>query len=244
MKGAFCSVETALDEIRAGRMTVVVDDEDRENEGDLTMAAEMVTPDSINFMATHGRGLICLAMPGARLDYLELPPMTNHNTAQFGTAFAVSIDAAGFGVTTGISAFDRAQTILVATDPQTRPDELSRPGHVFPLRARDGGVLERIGQTEASVDLARLAGLVPAGVICEIMNADGSMARVPDLIHFCSRFHLKMISVAAIVKYRRAHEKSDLQQHMRPKRHSQNTLLGFKCNAAAAVCVDRRLAEK
>src|SRR5271169_2554601 len=165
----FCDVETALEEIRAGRLIVVIDDEDRENEGDLTMAAEKVTPEAINFMARHGRGLICLAMTPERLDYLRLGPMTAQNTSQFGTAFTESIDAAGRGVTTGISAYDRAQTILCAIDPATRPPDLARPGHVFPLRARKGGVLVRAGQTEASVDLTRMAGMVPAGVICEIM---------------------------------------------------------------------------
>src|SRR5271166_1197490 len=169
----FCDVETALDEIRAGRMIVVIDDEDRENEGDLTMAAEKITPEAINFMAKHGRGLICLAMTEERLDYLRLPPMSAENTSNFGTAFTESIDARD-GVTTGISAYDRAHTIKVAIDPATRPNDLARPGHTFPLRARKGGVLVRAGQTEASVDLARLAGLVPAGVICEIMNDDES----------------------------------------------------------------------
>ena len=183
-------------------MVVVVDDEDRENEGDLTMAAEMVTPEAINFMATHGRGLICLAMTGERLDELELDSMAPRNTALHGTAFTVSIDAKTRGVTTGISAADRAQTILAAVDPSSRPDDFARPGHVFPLRAREGGVLERRGQTEAAVDLARLAGLNPAGVICEIVNDDGTMARVPDLIRFCERHDLLMISVADLVRYR------------------------------------------
>jgi 3,4-dihydroxy 2-butanone 4-phosphate synthase/GTP cyclohydrolase II len=202
----FCDVETALDEIRSGRMIVVVDDEDRENEGDLTMAAEKVTPEAINFMAKYGRGLVCLAMTEERLEYLRLGPMSAENTSNFGTAFTESVDAKD-GVTTGISAYDRAQTIKVAIDPATRPNDLARPGHVFPLRARKGGVLVRAGQTEASVDLARLAGLVPAGVICEIMNDDGTMARVPELNEFCRRHDMKMLTVAELIRYRMAHER-------------------------------------
>jgi len=202
----FCDVETALAEIRAGRMIVVIDDEDRENEGDLTMAAEKITPEAINFMAKHGRGLICLAMTEERLDYLRLPPMSAENTSNFGTAFTESIDARD-GVTTGISAYDRSRTIQVAIDPSTRPNDLARPGHTFPLRARKGGVLVRAGQTEASVDLARLAGLVPAGVICEIMNDDGTMARVPQLAEFCRQHDLKMLTVAELIRYRMAHER-------------------------------------
>ena len=202
----FCDVETALEEIRAGRMIVVVDDEDRENEGDLTMAAEKITPEAINFMAKHGRGLVCLAMTEERLEYLRLGQMSSENTSNFGTAFTESIDAKE-GVTTGISVYDRAQTIHVAIDPSTRPNDLARPGHVFPLRARKGGVLVRAGQTEASVDLARLAGLVPAGVICEIMNDDGTMARVPQLSQFCKRHSLKMLTVAELIRYRMAHER-------------------------------------
>src|SRR5437868_7157756 len=177
----FTDVPSAIADIRAGRMVVVVDDEDRENEGDLTLAAEKITPEAINFMAKFGRGLICLAMTDERLQHLRIGPMTAENTSQYGTAFCEAIDARE-GVTTGISAFDRAQTIRVAIDPATRPSDLARPGHVFPLRARKGGVLVRAGQTEASVDLARMAGMVPAGIICEIMKDDGSMARVPDLI--------------------------------------------------------------
>jgi 3,4-dihydroxy 2-butanone 4-phosphate synthase/GTP cyclohydrolase II len=203
----FTDVESAVAEVRAGRMVIVVDDEDRENEGDLTMAAEMMTPEAINFMAKHGRGLICLAMTPERLDYLRLGPMSAQNTSPFGTAFTESIDVLGRGVTTGISAYDRAQTILSAIDPATRPADLGRPGHVFPLRARKGGVLVRGGQTEASVDLARLAGLLPAGVICEIMNDDGTMARVPELTEFCRKHELRMISVAALIRYRMAHER-------------------------------------
>ncbi|MCU1258468.1 MAG: cyclohydrolase / 3,4-dihydroxy-2-butanone 4-phosphate synthase [Bryobacterales bacterium] len=199
-------MEDAIAETRAGRMLVVVDDEDRENEGDLTIAAEKITPEIINFMATHGRGLICLALTAARCDYLRLPPMTTHNTSNFGTAFTESIDALT-GVTTGISAADRARTILTAIDPATNAADLARPGHVFPLRARDGGVLVRAGQTEAAVDLARLAGLAPGGVICEIMNEDGSMARVPQLLEFCERHGLKMVSVADLIRYRLQHER-------------------------------------
>ncbi len=202
----FCDVETALEEIRAGRMIVVIDDEDRENEGDLTMAAEKITPEAINFMAKYGRGLICLAMTEERLDYLRLPPMSAENTSNFGTAFTESIDARD-GVTTGISAYDRSRTIQVAIDPATRPNDLARPGHTFPLRARKGGVLVRAGQTEASVDLARLAELVPAGVICEIMNDDGTMARVPQLAEFCRSHDLKMLTVAELIRYRMAHER-------------------------------------
>ena len=198
----FASVETAIRELRAGRMIVVIDDEDRENEGDLTMAAELVTPEAINFMATNGRGLICLAMPGERLDELDLPAMVPDNTALHGTAFTVSIDLIGHGVTTGISAHDRAQTIRAAVDAGSSPDDFARPGHVFPLRARPGGVLERRGQTEAAVDLAGLAGLYPAGVICEIVNDDGTMARVPDLFRFCETHGLVMITVADLARYR------------------------------------------
>ncbi len=202
----FCDVQTALEHIRAGRMIVVVDDEDRENEGDLTMAAEKITPDAINFMAKYGRGLVCLAMTEERLDYLRLGQMSAENTSNFGTAFTESIDAKD-GVTTGISAYDRSRTIQVAIDPATRPNDLARPGHVFPLRARKGGVLVRAGQTEASVDLARLAGLVPAGVICEIMSDDGTMARVPELTEFCRRHDMKMLTVAELIRYRMAHER-------------------------------------
>src|SRR5579863_4994577 len=188
----FTDVPDALEEIRAGRMIVVVDDEDRENEGDLTLAAEKVTPEAINFMAKYGRGLVCLAMTEERLDHLRIGPMTAENTSQYGTAFCEAIDARQ-GVTTGISAYDRARTIQVAIDPATKPSDLARPGHVFPLEARKGGVLVRAGQTEAAVDLARMAGLIPAGVICEIMRDDGTMARVPDLIEFCKTHSMKML---------------------------------------------------
>ena len=202
----FTDVPTAIEEIRAGRMIVVVDDEDRENEGDLTLAAEKVTPEAINFMAKYGRGLVCLALTEERLDHLRIGPMTAENTSNYGTAFCEAIDARD-GVTTGISAYDRARTIAVAIDPATRPSDLARPGHVFPLRARKGGVLVRAGQTEASVDLSRLAGLVPAGVICEIMRDDGTMARVPDLIEFCKMHDIKMLTVAELIRYRMQHER-------------------------------------
>jgi 3,4-dihydroxy 2-butanone 4-phosphate synthase / GTP cyclohydrolase II len=202
----FVSIPEAIEEIRAGRILIVVDDEDRENEGDLTIAAEKVTPEIINFMATYGRGLICLALTPERCDTLQLPLMTPYNTSNFGTAFCESVDARA-GVTTGISAADRTHTILTAIRPDCRPGDLARPGHVFPLRAREGGVLVREGQTEASVDLARLAGLTPAGVICEVMNEDGTMARVPQLQEFCRRHGLKMISVADLVRYRLQHER-------------------------------------
>src|SRR3984885_552699 len=201
----FISVPEAVEEIRAGRILIVVDDEDRENEGDLTVAAEKITPEIINFMATHGRGLICLALTAERCDYLRLPLMSPHNTSNFGTAFCESIDARE-GTTTGISAMDRTRTILTAIHPDTRPADLARPGHIFPLRARDGGVLVRAGQTEASVDLSRLAGLHPSGVICEIMNEDGTMARVPQLKEFCAKHNLKMCSVADLIRYRLQHE--------------------------------------
>jgi 3,4-dihydroxy 2-butanone 4-phosphate synthase / GTP cyclohydrolase II len=202
----FCDVPSALEEIRAGRMIVVVDDEDRENEGDLTLAAEKVTPEAINFMAKYGRGLVCLAMTEERLEHLRIGPMTAENTSQYGTAFCEAIDARE-GVSTGISAYDRARTITVAIDPASRPGDLARPGHVFPLRARKGGVLVRAGQTEAAVDLARLAGMVPAGIICEIMKDDGSMARVPDLTEFCSTHDLRMLTVAELIRYRMGHER-------------------------------------
>ncbi len=199
----FDHVEDAIEDIRQGRMIIVADDEDRENEGDLVMAASAVTADHVNFMATHGRGLICLALTGERADELDLPPMTDRNTDPQGTAFTVSIDAhRRFGVTTGISAQDRAKTIEVVMDPDTKPSDLRRPGHVFPLRAMDGGVLRRVGQTEASVDLARLAGLPPIGVICEILDADGTMARRPELELFAKEHGLTFITVAQLVAYR------------------------------------------
>ena len=200
-RGPFASIEEAVDAIRAGRMVIVVDDEDRENEGDLTIAADKVTPEAINFMARHGRGLICISMTGERLDELEIPLMVNQNTTTFNTAFCVSIEAK-HDVSTGISAADRAATVKAAIDQRTRPADLARPGHMFPLRARDGGVLVRAGQTEAAVDLARIAGLYPAGVICEIMNEDGTMARVPELTKFAKKHGLLMITIAALIQYR------------------------------------------
>ena len=202
----FTAVPGALAEIRAGRMVVVVDDEDRENEGDLTLAAEHVTPEAINFMARYGRGLICLALTEERADYLRLFPMTQQNSSRFGTAFTETIEARE-GVTTGISAADRSHTIRTAIDPRSTAADLARPGHVFPLRARRGGVLVRAGQTEASVDLARMAGLTPAGVICEIMRDDGEMARIPDLIPFCREHGLKILTVAELIRYRLRHER-------------------------------------
>src|SRR5436305_5128591 len=202
----FATVEEAIEEIREGRMVVVVDDPDRENEWDLTIAAQFATPEAINFMATHARGLVCLCLTEERADYLGLRPMTDHNEAPLGTAFTVSVEARE-GVTTGISAADRSRTIQVAIHPESTAHDLVQPGHVFPLRAKSGGVLERIGQTEAAVDLARLAGLNPSGVVCEIMNDDGTMARVPDLVPYCERHGLKMFTVADLVDDRRRHEK-------------------------------------
>ncbi|MCH7986419.1 MAG: 3,4-dihydroxy-2-butanone-4-phosphate synthase [Acidobacteria bacterium] len=197
----FATVEEAIEEIRQGRMIIIVDDEDRENEGDLTVAAEKINPEQINFMAKHGRGLVCVSLTSERCDHLRLRSMTDDNTSPYGTAFCESIDAS-HGISTGISAADRAATIRTAIDPATRPADLVRPGHMFPLRARKGGVLVRAGQTEASVDLARLADLTPAGVICEVMNDDGSMARVPELAAFCRQHSLKMVTVADLIRYR------------------------------------------
>jgi 3,4-dihydroxy 2-butanone 4-phosphate synthase / GTP cyclohydrolase II len=202
----FVTIEEAIEEIRAGRFVVVCDDEDRENEGDLTIAAQFVTPEAVNFMATHGRGLICLCLTPERCDEMGLRQMTDMNETPYGTAFTVSIEARE-GVSTGISAHDRAHTIQVAIDPSSSARDLVQPGHVFPLRARPGGVLQRSGQTEAAVDLARLAGLVPAGVVCEVMKDDGSMARVPDLIPYCEQHGLKMVTVAELIEYRRRTEK-------------------------------------
>ena len=197
----FATVEEALDNLRAGRVVVILDDEDRENEGDLACAAEFVTPEIVNFMATHGRGLICLPMTAERLDALQIPPMVQKNTARRGTAFCVSIEAVR-DVTTGISAADRARTIRVAADPATRAEDLARPGHIFPLRASAGGVLKRAGHTEAIVDLCRLAGLHPAGVVCEIMNSDGTMARLPELLPFAAAHGLKLLSIADLIRHR------------------------------------------
>ncbi|HXF42344.1 MAG TPA: 3,4-dihydroxy-2-butanone-4-phosphate synthase [Pyrinomonadaceae bacterium] len=202
----FATIEEAAEDIRSGKMIIIVDDEDRENEGDLVCAAEKVTPEIINFMAVHGRGLICLPLTEERCDELNLHPQTAENTSSMGTAFTISIEARE-GVTTGISAADRARTILTAVNPKTRPQDLARPGHVFPLRAKRGGVLVRVGQTEASVDIARIAGLQPAAVICEIMNEDGTMARLPELEAFACKHQLKIISVADLVRYRISKEK-------------------------------------
>jgi 3,4-dihydroxy 2-butanone 4-phosphate synthase/GTP cyclohydrolase II len=200
-KYKFNTIDEALDDIANGKIVILVDDEDRENEGDLCMAAEMVTPEAINFMARHGRGLICLSLVPERIEELKLPMMTDENTSSFGTAFTVSIEAKK-GVTTGISAADRAKTIKTAIDPKTIPEDLARPGHVFPLKARPGGVLQRAGQTEGSVDLARLARLYPAGVICEIMNDDGTMARVPELTEFAKKHNLKIVMIKDLIKHR------------------------------------------
>lgn len=225
----FATIEEALAEIAAGRVIIVVDDEGRENEGDFVMAADAVTPDAVNFMATHGRGLICMPMTGARLDELRIPPMTGQNTSEQGTAFHVSIGAKGL-ITTGISAADRAATIAAAIDPATTPEDLSRPGHVFPLRARDGGVLERAGHTEAAVDLARLAGRYPAGVICEIMNADGTMARRPELERVAAEHGLKMVTVEGLIRYRRRTERlvERLPEVRLPTDFGEFTAIGFR----------------
>ncbi|HXB22123.1 MAG TPA: 3,4-dihydroxy-2-butanone-4-phosphate synthase [Candidatus Solibacter sp.] len=225
----FTDVPTAIEEVRAGRMVVVVDDEDRENEGDLTMAAEKITPEAINFMAKHGRGLICLAMTAERLDHLHIGPMTRENTSPYGTAFYESVEARE-GVTTGISAHDRARTIQVAINPASRPADLVRPGHVFPLCARKGGVLVRAGQTEAAVDLSRMAGLIPAGVICEIMNEDGTMARVPDLIEFCRRHEMKMLTVAEMIRYRMQNERhvERIGEAVLPTRHGEFRMIAYE----------------
>jgi 3,4-dihydroxy 2-butanone 4-phosphate synthase/GTP cyclohydrolase II len=206
-KFPFASIEEAVEDIRQGKMIVLVDDEDRENEGDLTMAAEKITPEAINFMAKFGRGLICLSLTEQRCETLDLKPISARNTSMFGTPFCEPIDAKR-GTTTGTSAWDRATTILTATDPHTRPEDLARPGHVYTLRARSGGVLVRAGQTEASVDLARIAGLNPSGVICEIMDEDGTMARIPQLIEFCKLHNMKLVTVASLIRYRMQHERN------------------------------------
>jgi len=229
MTAVFSPIEEALDDLRLGRMVVVCDDEGRENEGDLTLAAQFATAETINFMAREGRGLICLAMTPSRCDQLGLPLMAAKNESRFETAFTVSIEARE-GVTTGISAADRARTIQVAIDPDARPTDLVQPGHVFPLKSKPGGVLERAGQTEAAVDLARLAGLIPAGVICEIMNDDGTMARVPDLVTYCSRHDLKMVTVADLIAYRRAHDVlvSRVVETSLPTRFGVFTIVGYE----------------
>jgi 3,4-dihydroxy 2-butanone 4-phosphate synthase/GTP cyclohydrolase II len=228
-RDGYVTVEKALVEIRAGRFVIVVDDEDRENEGDLTMAAEKVTPEAINFMATHGRGLICMPMTEARLKALDIPLMVQKNTSPYGTAFCVSIEARD-QVSTGISAADRARTVQVAIDPATRPADLTRPGHMFPLRAQNGGVLKRAGQTEAAVDLARLAGLYPAGVICEIMNEDGTMARQADLEAFSRRHGIKRISIADLISHRMRHERlvRRVAQPWLPTRYGRFRLVAYR----------------
>ncbi len=205
MKNEIHTIEEAIQDIRRGKMVILVDDEDRENEGDLTMAAEMVTPEAVNFMAMYGRGLICLSLTSEKVEELDLPLMTKQNEAAFGTAFTVSIEAR-HGVTTGISAADRATTILAAVKPDAKPYDVVRPGHIFPLRAKEGGVLHRAGQTEGSVDLSRLAGLTPAGVICEIMNEDGTMARLPELIKFAKKHDLKIVTIRDLIAYRMQNE--------------------------------------
>ena len=204
-KVKFHTIEEAIEDIKAGKMVVLIDDEDRENEGDLTIAAEKITPETINFMATHGRGLICLSLTPDRVEDLKLPMMAETNTSSFGTPFTVSIEAKK-GVTTGISAADRAKTIKTAIDPKTKPSDLATPGHIFPLRAQAGGVLKRAGQTEGSVDLAKFAGLTPAGVICEIMNDDGTMARVPELAKFARKHDLKMVTIKDLIKLSKSNQ--------------------------------------
>jgi len=226
---AFSEIPEILEELRQGRMIVLVDDEDRENEGDLVAAAELITPETVNFMAKYGRGMICLTLTEERCDRLGLYPQTLANTARLGTAFTVTIDARD-GITTGISAADRARTIRVAVDDACKPSDLARPGHIFPLRARDGGVLIRAGQTEGSVDLMRLAGLKPAGVICEIMNDDGTMARVPELTEYCKRFHLKMTSIAKLIEYRLQREKQiqRIQEIQLPTDYGEFRMIGYE----------------
>jgi 3,4-dihydroxy-2-butanone 4-phosphate synthase/GTP cyclohydrolase II len=234
----FASIDLAIQELRAGRVIVVVDDEDRENEGDLLVAAEMVTPEVISFMATHGRGLICLALTGQRLDELEIGAMVSKNGALGGTGFTVSIDAKGWGVTTGISARDRSETIRAAIDARSLPEDFARPGHVFPLRPRPGGVLERRGHTEAAVDLSRIANLHPSGVICEILNDDGTMARRPDLIRFCHRHGLKMITIADLVECRLKRERVASREPIRrqlpvPAEDSEQPSRNYACRIAS-----------
>jgi 3,4-dihydroxy 2-butanone 4-phosphate synthase / GTP cyclohydrolase II len=228
-RSPFSTIEEALEDIRDGKLVVVCDAEDRENEGDLTLAAQFATPDAINFMATHGRGLICLALTPERCDELGLDLMAAKNESAFETAFTVSVEARE-GITTGISAHDRAHTIQVAIDPKARPRDLVQPGHIFPLKAKPGGVLERTGQTEAAVDLARLAGLNPSGVICEVMNDDGTMARVPDLVAYCARHGLRMITVADLIAYRRRHDKliERVAEAQMPTKFGDFRVIGFR----------------
>jgi 3,4-dihydroxy 2-butanone 4-phosphate synthase/GTP cyclohydrolase II len=223
------SIPEAIKDIKAGKFIIIVDDEDRENEGDLAMAAEKVTPEAINFMAKHGRGLICMPVTGERLDELKIPMMVRENTSKFTTAFTISVEAK-HGTSTGISAADRAQTVRTIIDPKTKPDDLLMPGHMFPLRARDGGVLVRAGQTEAIVDIARLAGLYPAGVICEIMNEDGTMARLPQLEEMAEKHGLKIVSVADLIAYRRRHEKlvHRVAETSLPTKHGEFTAIAYR----------------
>lgn len=224
----FNTIEEAIEEIRAGRMIIVVDDEDRENEGDLVIAAEKVTPEAVNFMALHARGLVCMPVVGSRLDELNIGLMVTDNTDTMCTAFTVSIDAES--VTTGISAYERALTVKTVLDPNTTPADIRRPGHIFPLRYRDGGVLRRAGHTEASVDLAKLAGLYPAGVICEVMNEDGTMARVPQLLEFAAKHNLKMITVADLIRYRKRHERFVVRvaETKLPTKYGDFTLVAYE----------------
>ncbi|MHB9095606.1 MAG: 3,4-dihydroxy-2-butanone-4-phosphate synthase, partial [Eubacteriales bacterium] len=225
----FNTLEEAIEEIRQGRMVVVVDDEDRENEGDLVMAAEKVTPEAVNFMATHGRGLICTPLTADRCRELDLPAMVNNNTDSQETAFTVSVDAKG-KTTTGISAHERAVTVLTLLDPQTKPFDLARPGHIFPLRAKEGGVLRRAGHTEAAIDFATLAGLYPAGVICEIMKEDGTMARVPELLDFAGKHGLKIVTIADLINYRRRTEKLVMRvgEARLPTRYGEFTVVAYQ----------------
>src|SRR3990170_955488 len=223
------TIEEAIEYFREGKFVIVVDDEDRENEGDLTIAAEKVTPEDINFMAKYGRGLICVPLLGRRLDELGIPMMVTNNTSTFGTAFTVSVEAKS-GVTTGISAADRAATVRAMVDPNTKPEDIAMPGHMFPLRAREGGVLVRAGQTEAAVDLSRLAGLSPAGVICEIMNEDGTMSRMPHLEEFAQTHELKIVSVAQLIEYRHRHERliTRVAEARLPTPYGEFTIIAYR----------------
>jgi 3,4-dihydroxy 2-butanone 4-phosphate synthase/GTP cyclohydrolase II len=229
------SISEAIEDIKEGRFIIIVDDESRENEGDLAMAAEKVTPEAINFMAKHGRGLICLPIIGRRLDELEIPLMVTNNTSHYSTAFTVSIEAKS-QVTTGISAFDRAQTIKTVLDPNAKAEDLARPGHIFPIRAREGGVLVRAGHTEAIIDLARLAGFYPAGVICEVMDEDGTMARMPQLEAMASKFDLKIITIADLIAYRLRHEKlvQRVTEAKLPTKYGEFTAVAYKSVVDAA----------
>jgi 3,4-dihydroxy 2-butanone 4-phosphate synthase/GTP cyclohydrolase II len=231
---ALAGIKEAIEDIKAGKMVIIIDDEDRENEGDLALAAEKVTPEAINFMAINGRGLICVPMTGQRLDELNIPMMVGENTSKFSTAFTVMVDARQ-GTTTGISAADRATTVRALIDPKTKPDDLLRPGHMFPLRAREGGVLVRAGQTEASVDLAKLASLYPAGVICEVMNEDGTMARLPQLEIIAAKHGLKVISIADLIAYRRRHEKlvRRVAEAKLPTRYGDFKIIAYKSDIDA-----------